>query len=70
MASIRKLTSGKYICEIRRKGHKPVSKTFTTKLAATAWGAEREQSLGVVDGIATPLLHGLLKGCTFLTLHE
>lgn len=46
MASIRKLKSGKYICEVRISGFPATSKTFLTKLEAQAWGVKQEQSFG------------------------
>lgn len=49
MASIRKLPSGKWNVQIRKRGHAPISKTFTTKTDATKWlrltEAELEQGL-------------------------
>jgi integrase len=46
MASIRKLDTGKYYAEIRRKGYPATSKTFATKLEAQAWAVEQEQRMG------------------------
>jgi integrase len=37
MATIRKLSSGKWNVQIRKKGHLPVSKSFTTKSDAEKW---------------------------------
>lgn len=44
MGSIRKLDTGKYYAEIRRKGNAFTSKTFTTKLEAQAWAVEQDNA--------------------------
>lgn len=46
MANARKLPSGKWIMQIRRKGNKPISKTFDTKLEADSWGVEMRKKFG------------------------
>ncbi len=45
MASIRKLISGKYNCQIRRKGIKSRSKTFETFEEANAWALSQDGSI-------------------------
>lgn len=42
MATIRKLPSGKWNVQVRRKGIAPISKTFRTKAAAEAWVRDTE----------------------------
>lgn len=37
MATIRKLSSGKWNAQVRRKGHSPISKTFINQKDATQW---------------------------------
>ena len=44
MASIRKVRN-KWRAEIRRQGHKPMSKMFTIKGAASTWARETETAL-------------------------
>jgi integrase len=45
MASITKTRSGKYYCQIRCKGCKPLNKTFPTHAEADLWAREQEQAL-------------------------
>lgn len=45
MATIRQLPSGKWNSQVRRKGSKPITKTFRTKAAAEAWTRETESEL-------------------------
>ena len=42
MPSIRKLPSGKYYCQVRVQGRKPLYKAFTKETDALAWGKEQE----------------------------
>jgi len=37
MASVTQLPNGRWIARVRRKGHPPTSKTFSTKLLANTW---------------------------------
>jgi integrase len=46
MASVRRLKTGKYLCEVRRIGYAAQSKTFLSRLEAQAWGVEVERQLG------------------------
>jgi integrase len=52
MAYIRKLNSGRWQVSIRKKGLKPISKTFRTKAAAESWCRERESEIDR-DGAVT-----------------
>lgn len=45
MATIKKTPEGTWQVSIRRKGHKPVYKTFTKKALADAWAAETEAAM-------------------------
>lgn len=45
MAYIRRLPSGRWQVSIRKKGVKPLSKTFRTKAAADIWARERESEI-------------------------
>lgn len=45
MASIRKTKTGKYCCQIRRKGIKPRSQTFETYEEANKWAYEQEGTI-------------------------
>jgi integrase len=42
MASVTKLPTGRWLARVRRKGHEPVSKTFSTKTLATHWAKTLE----------------------------
>jgi hypothetical protein len=46
MASIRKLSSGNWNVEIRRKGYKPIYGIFATKREAELFSHEQEAVLG------------------------
>lgn len=58
MASIRKLPSGKYQCQIRVKGKKALNKSFYTKDEAKLWAAEKEKVLKATQGY-TSITHDL-----------
>lgn len=45
MASITELPSGSWRVQIRRKGHKPISETFSTEKLATAFAKKKETQL-------------------------
>lgn len=45
MASIKQRESGKWEVRLRKKGGRTVSKTFTTKTAAQAWGRDQEAQM-------------------------
>ena len=45
MASITKLRSGRYYCQIRQKGCKPLYKSFDTRSEAVSWAEKQEQAL-------------------------
>jgi integrase len=45
MASFRKLGSGKWQCIVRRKGHSPVTKTFTSKADGDKWARHLEAEI-------------------------
>ena len=45
MASITKLRSGRYYCQVRLKGCKPLYKSFDTRSEAVSWAREQEQAL-------------------------
>lgn len=47
MPSIRKLPSGKYNCQVRSKGIKTQSKTFSTYKEAQTWGVLKEANLNI-----------------------
>jgi integrase len=61
MASVRRLENGKYICEVRRAGHKAQSKTFPTRLEAQAWAVEIERQLGHGVQVASRTLGEALR---------
>ena len=42
MATTRKLNSGKWQCIVRRRGHTPVSKTFSTRSECDQWARHLE----------------------------
>ncbi len=48
MASIR-LRNGSWVADIRRKGHKSISKSFTTKAAAERWAREVESKIDALQ---------------------
>jgi len=45
MATITKLKSGKFYCQIRRTGFKPIYRTFETRADAVAWAHDRELAI-------------------------
>lgn len=45
MAAIKQLASGKWQARIKRKGYKPVSKSFRTRKLADAWAREKEDEM-------------------------
>lgn len=45
MATIRKTTSGRWQAIIRKKGYKPISETFRTKVMAEDWARTREDEM-------------------------
>ena len=45
MASITKLRSGRYYCQVRQKGFKPLYRSFDTRSEAVSWAEEQEQAL-------------------------
>ncbi|WP_435310672.1 site-specific integrase [Primorskyibacter sedentarius] len=51
MAYTRRLPSGRWQVSIRRKGVRPISKTFRTKAAAEAWARERENEIDNVGAV-------------------
>lgn len=55
MATIRKLPSGKWNVQVRKKGHKPATKSFRTKAAAESWAREAETNMekGTFVNLAT-----------------
>ena len=54
MASIRLLESGKYNVQVRVKGHKPVSKTFSSHAEAKAFAKETEAAVVLYKPEVTP----------------
>jgi integrase len=48
MASIRK-RNGSWVADIRRKGHKSISKSFPTKTLATEWARKIEREMDTMD---------------------
>ena len=48
MASIRK-SRNRWRAEVRRQGHKPLSKNFKSKAAAASWAREKETAMEVGD---------------------
>lgn len=61
MATFRKLESGRWQAVVRKRGHKPVSKTFRTKHQASAWAVETEDAINRgtfnrVDNASIPAL--------------
>jgi integrase len=59
MASITKLSSGSYRCQIRRKGFPTEGETFSTKAEADAWGKRREKEITGVIASRRPVTGGL-----------
>lgn len=62
MATITQRGDG-WRAEVRRKGHRPASKTFTTKAQAEAWAIQKEAEL-LGHGTATDGSHTLLDALT------
>lgn len=59
MASVTKLSSGSYRCQIRRKGFPTEGETFGTKAEADAWGKRREKEVEAVISSRRPATGGL-----------
>jgi len=59
MASVTRLSSGSYRCQIRRKGFPAEGESFGTKAEATAWGKRREMEIKAVISSRRPATGGL-----------
>jgi len=53
MAYLRKLQSGRWQSSVRKKGHKPTSKTFRTKASAEAWARTLETEIERGEAVST-----------------
>lgn len=51
VATFRKLPSGKWNAQVRRKGHTPVSKTFRTRAAAEGWARKTENEIEAGESV-------------------
>lgn len=45
MATITKLKSGKFYCQVRRSGFKHLRRTFETRAEAVTWAHDREMAI-------------------------
>lgn len=76
MATVRKLASGKWNAQIRRKGHTPISKTFTNQKDAFMWirCIESEMDKGTYINRSstenTTLADALIRYRNEITLHK
>lgn len=67
MAAIRKLKSGKYEVQVRRKGFAPVSKTFLMKNDAEQWARHMETKADIVGDVENEFSKQVREmGCTYI----